>query len=113
MKTSTLFTVFAVLNNETVDPAELKAALEDVTGAVDKIKGERAATMGRYDRGWERVAEVLSVADAPMTVDDIRNTDPATFPLTSGEIRYGLNHYWKDRVVRHENGRNPVTYSLA
>jgi hypothetical protein len=77
-------------------------------------KGEEQKNKHRefYNKEWDKVAAVLSKSKEPLTAKDIWALC-APIPLTLAEIRYALNNYWKDKVVKHDNGRNPFTYSLA
>ena len=108
MKKSTLENLCNYLNGDTsVDVAALR---EEVNAEYDRLTEKARANKGAYAAAKEVAVTVLS--DTPQTAKEVfaATTDwPDGF--TANKVQYGLNNYWGDVAVRHENGKNPYTYT--
>ena len=72
------------------------------------------ATRERYANAHDIVMNVMS--DAPATVAEIYTRCENELPedFTKGRLQYALLNYWKDEIVKIDNGkRSPMTYRKA
>lgn len=108
MKKSTLENLCNYLNGDTsVDVAALR---EDVNSEYDRLTAKARANKDAYAAAKDVAVSVLS--DTPMTAKEVfAATDKWPDGFTSNKVQYGLNNYWTDVAVRHDNGKNPYTYT--
>ena len=105
MKKSTIETLVAYLNGETVTNLdEIKNELE---AELTKGQAKKDATASAYAEMWELVRQALTDATAPVTAQEIADETG----LSRGKIVYGLTHLWTDEVVKDTSGKS-TTYAL-
>lgn len=110
MKKNTVVTLMNYLNSHDIpELAEVKAELTaQCTKAAEKAQANREL----YDEACEVLLTVLT--DDPKTSKELFEaaTDwPEGF--TPSKLNYALRSYWTEVVTRHENGKNPFTYTKA
>lgn len=104
MKKSTIETLVAYLNGETVTNLdEIKAELE---AELAKGKAKADANRAIYEEIHDAVIQALSSATAPVTAQELETETG----YAKGKIVYGLRNYWADEVDKTEGKVN--TYSL-
>jgi len=108
MKKSTLESIRNYLNgDETIDLSVLR---EEVNAEYDRLNAKAQANRNAYDVAKEIAFDVMS--DKPMTVKEIfAASDEWSQGFTAAKLQYALLHYWNDEVVKHDNGKNPFTYT--
>lgn len=109
MKKSTIETMISYLNGADVDTAELRNILQ---AELDKMTEKARENANAYDNVRDLVLSVMSTT--PMTVAEIYDKISTDLPegFSRNKVSYGLLHQWADKVEKHENGKNPNTYSL-
>ena len=110
MKKNTIVALYNYFVNSD-DTVDLSTAVEDIRAEYERTAAKAQATANAYDTAKPIVLGVIT--DNPMTVKDIYAACEDSLPegFTSHKIQYGLIHYWVDDVVKHDNGKNPFTYS--
>lgn len=108
MKKSTLNTIYNFLNgDETVD---LTVVRNEVNAEWERLNAKAQANRNAYDEAKDVTFSILS--DKPMTVKEIfAASDAWPQGFTHNKVQYALLHYWNDEVVKHDNGKNPYTYT--
>lgn len=110
MKKNTIESLYAyfVKNDNTVD---LSTVVEDVRAEYERTNAKTKAKMDAYAVAKPIVLGVIT--DNPMTVKDIYEACKNDLPddFSSHKIQYALRTYWVDDVDKHDNGKNPFTYS--
>lgn len=106
MKKASYIAIYDALTAANFADKDILAELYKEIHRGDDEKAQRAKT---YDLIKSRVFEILGLASEPMTVSEIfEKCKPCGY--TSGQIQYGLTHYWTDEI---EITRGKVnTYSL-
>ncbi len=110
MKKNTLAALYNyfVKNDSTID---LSTAVEDIRSEYENAIAKSAAKANAYDAAKPIVFGVMT---EPMTVKAIfakcENDLPEGF--TVNKIQYALLNYWRDEVVKIDNGKNAYTYAL-
>jgi hypothetical protein len=104
MKKTSLQSLVTLLTDTGALP-EIKAEIE-----AELSKGQAKAEANRavYAEIHDKVISALSVANAPVTAQDIANETG----IARGKIVYGLTKYWGDEVVADKSGKT-TTYRLA
>ena len=102
-----LYTYF-VKNDTTID---LSTAVEDIRAEYERTVAKSAEKATAYDTAKPIVFGVMT---EPMTVKAIfakcENDLPNDF--TAHKIQYALLNYWRDEVVKIDNGKGPFTYMV-
>lgn len=112
MKKSTLTAVRDYLNGKTLTEQELTDLRDEVNKEYDELVAKAAANAELYATAHELVMAELS--DKPMTAQEL--FDACLTGLTDfsvSKLRYALREMWTAEVVKHDNGKNPLTYSRA
>ena len=109
MKKSTLTSIVALLNGETVDTEALKAEVE-----AELNKGAEKAQANRdlYASAHDVVIEALRSATAPVTMSELYEAVEGNLPegMTKGKVQYAVTRLWTDEIVKTEGKVN--AYSL-
>ena len=109
MKKSTLTSIVALLNGETVDTEALKAEVE---AELNKGAEKAQANHDLYASAHDVVIEALSKVTAPVTIgelyDEIANDLPEG--MTKGKVQYAVTRLWVDEIAKTEGKVN--SYSL-
>ena len=111
MKKSTMKSLVAMLNGETVENvAELKAELEaELNRNAEKV----AAKAAEYEAAKPIVIEAIRVIGKAATAAEIFAEAEKGLPegFTKNRMQYGLTHYWTD-VITSANGEKSKEYTL-
>ena len=109
MKKSTLTSIVALLNGETVDTEALKAEVE-----AELNKGAEKAQANRdlYDKAHAVVIKAMSKLTAPAPICEIFAEVESALPegMTKGKFQYAVTRLWSDEIVKTEGKVN--SYSL-
>ena len=109
MKKSTLTSIVALLNGETVDTEALKAEVE-----AELNKGAEKAQANRdlYASAHDVVIEALRSATAPVTIGELYDSIESELPegMTKGKVQYAVTRLWVDEIAKTEGKVN--SYSL-
>ena len=109
MKKSTLTSIVALLNGETVDTEALKAEVE-----AELNKGAEKAQANRdlYASAHDVVIEALRTAANPVTIGELYESIESELPegMTKGKVQYAVTRLWADEIAKTEGKVN--TYSL-
>jgi len=108
MKKSTLENLRNYLNgDETVDLSVLR---DEVNEEYDRLTAKARTNKYAYAVAKDVAVSVLS--DTPMTAKEVfAATDKWPDGFSANKVQYGLNNYWQDVADRHDNGKNPYTYT--
>ena len=101
----------AYLNGEAVtNIAEIKAELE-----AELAKGEAKAQANRDAYSIAHDVVIAHMNDTPQTVAAIFEACKGELPngFSKSKVQYGLTNYWNTEVIKHDNGKNPYTYTIA
>ena len=110
MKKSTLSTIREYLNGKTLTEQELTDLRAEVNKEYDELVAKAAANAELYETAHELVMEQLS--DTPMTAQELYDACLTGLPdFSISKLRYALREMWAAEVVKHDNGKNPLTYS--
>lgn len=109
MKKSVFESIHAYLNgDETVD---LSVIRDEVNAEWDKMVAKKQTNIEMYATAKEIAFGILS--STPKTVKEIyaASTEwPQDF--TVSKLQYAFRAMWNDKIVKHDNGKNPFTYSV-
>lgn len=109
MKKSTLESIRNYLNGD--DTVDLSVLRDEVNAEWARLHSKADANRAVYDEAHEIMVSILS--DTPMTVKEIfAASDEWPQGFTERKVQYALLHYWNDETVKHDNGKNPYTYTL-
>lgn len=113
MKKSTLNTVYAVLSNKPVTDEDKAIALAEIEAEVNRNIEKAAANRELYE-GMKTVV-LAHLTDEPITVADLYAACEDELPegASKSKIQYAIRELWANEVVKHENGKNPNTYTKA
>ena len=109
MKKSTLEAIHNYLNGDsTVDLSILR---EEINEEWERTTAKSRANTELYDTASPIVLNALT--DNPMTTKEIFAACESELPegFTANKISYLLLHQLADKVVKHDNGKNPNTYT--
>ena len=110
MKKNTLTALYNYFVNSD-DTVDLSTVVEDIRAEYERTVAKSQAKADAYD-----VAKpiVFGVMTEPMTVKEIfakcENDLPDGF--TAHKIQYALLNYWRDEVVKIDNGKSAFTYMV-
>ena len=109
MKKSVLESIRNYLNgDETVD---LSIVRDEVNAEWERLTAKAKANRNIYDVAKGIAFDVMS--DKPMTVKEIfAATDEWPQGFTSAKVQYALLNYWRDEVVKIDNGKSAFTYMV-
>ena len=107
MKKSTMEALYAVLNTGAAVTDELR---EEFNAEYERTTAKARANKAAYEDAKEVAIAVLG--DTPMTAKEVFAAS-SEWPegFTANKVQYGLNNYWMDIAERHDNGKNPYTYT--
>lgn len=111
MKKNTLRSIVAFLNGENISNlAEVKADLE-----AELAKGEEKAQANRELYAVAHDVVMGYIGATPLTVAEIYEACANELPegFSKSKIQYAVRELWASELVKHENGKNPFTYSRA
>lgn len=110
MKKSTLSAITNYFNANAV-PAELADAIEDVRAEFAKGEEKAQANRDLYNAAKVVVMGVLSATK--QTVTEIYDACADDLPdgFSKSKLQYAIREMWADEVVRHDEGKNPYTYT--
>lgn len=113
MKNSTLTAIMNYLNGATI--TNLDEVREELAAEIAHRTAKASANRELYTTMHDIVMGVLADAEEPMTVSDIYQACADELPegATKSKIQYALRALWADEVTKHDNGKNPFTYSKA
>ena len=102
MKKSTLTSIVALLNGETVDTEALKAEVE-----AELNKGAEKAQANRdlYASAHDVVIEALRTATNPVTIGELYESIESELPegMTKGKVQYAVTRLWADEIAKTED----------
>jgi len=105
MKKSTLVSLIALLNGETIaEPDTIKAELE---AELNRGKAKAEANRAIYAAMHDPVMEAIRIAASPVTASDIAKETG----FSRGKISYALTNYWADEIEADDSGK-VKTYTL-
>lgn len=109
MKKSTLEAIRNYLNGDnTVDLSILK---QEVDNEWERTTAKSRANADLYAAAVPIVEKVLS--DTPMTARQIHDACYKELPegFTANKVSYIMRNQLADKVEKHDNGKNPLTYT--
>ena len=107
MKKSTMEALYAVVNSGAAVTDELR---EEFNAEYERTTAKARANKSAYAAAKDVAVAVLN--DTPMTAKEVfAASDEWPDGFTSNKVQYGLNNYWTDVAERHDNGKNPYTYT--
>jgi len=109
MKKNTLEMMKNYLNGD--DTVDLSVLREEVNAEWERTTAKSRANADLYDAAHD----ALMGADEwnkPMTAAELAETFKDILPegFTKSKIQYALRAKWADEIIKHENGKNPLTY---
>lgn len=110
MKKNTIETMIAYLNGQTVDTAALK---NELTAELDKLTAKSRENAAERDAVAPIILDALSNFNVPVTEKELfaAVADKVPEGYTVNKMRWFLLH--SDAVEKHDNGKNPNTYTRA
>ena len=110
MKKNTISALYNYFVNSD-DTIDLSAVVEDIRAEYERTVAKSQAKANAYDAAKPIVFGVMT---EPMTVKEIfakcENDLPDGF--TAHKIQYALLNYWRDEVVKIDNGKSAFTYMV-
>ena len=109
MKKSTLETIRNYLNGD--DTVDLSVLRDEINTEYERITAKSRANAALYEAATDVVLSVMSTS--PMTAKEIFAACEDKLPdgFNVSKASYLLRHQLADKVIRHDNGKNPLTYS--
>lgn len=109
MKKSTLESIRNYLNGD--DTVDLSILKKEVNDEWERTTAKSRANTELYASAMPIVEKVLS--DTPMTARQIHAACYKELPegFTANKVQYLILHQLADKVEKHENGKNPLTYT--
>ena len=112
MKKNTLEAIRNYLNGDTT--IDIDALRKDIDEEYDRITAKSRANADIYAAAHDTIFNAPEW-DKPMTVKEIYAAIETELPagFSASKMQYGFLNYWATEVVKHDNGKNPYTYSKA
>ena len=109
-KTSYIAIAQALASVDFENKAEI---MEELNKEITRNDEAKARKEQEYESAWAIVSAVLHDTKTPLPVSEIFEAIEDELPegFKKGQIQYGLNHTWADRVVKYEG--KPNTYGIA
>lgn len=108
MKKNTLSALYRyfVKNDGTVD---LATVTEEIRAEYERTTAKSKANADLYDAAHDVAMEIFN--DTPMTTSDAFDAGKWPESFTLSKLRYAVREMWSDELEKHENGKNPLTYT--
>lgn len=92
---------------------ELSNEYAELAAELSKNEAKAQANRDLYATAHDVVMSHLG--SEPVTVGDLFTACEDELPegFSKSKIQYALLNYWKDEVVKHDNGKKAFTYSRA
>ena len=111
MRKSTIKSLVSYLNGEAV--TNIDEIKQELIAELNRGAEKAQANRELYAQAHEAVIAVLAEnAGVELSVRDIVENAELPEGFTASKVQYGLLNYWADEVVKHDNGREPNTYTL-
>lgn len=114
MKKATLKAIIEYLDGATV--TNIAEIAEELKAEYARLDARAAENRVLYQTAHDIVMETLHGAGTDLTVAALYDLCEPLLPegFSKSKLQYGLQNYWKDEVVKIENGHNePYTYKIA
>lgn len=110
MKKNTITALYNYFVNSD-DTIDLSAVVEDIRAEYERTVAKSAAKANAYDAAKPIVFGVMT---KPMTAKEIFTACENDLPdgFTAHKVQYALLNYWRDEVVKIDNGKSPFTYKV-
>lgn len=111
MKKNVFEMVVAMVNGQPV--ADMDTLRNEVNAEYERLTAKSRANKSAYDAAKDVAFNVLS--DTPMTAKEIFAAGEGQWPdgFTANKVGYAMLHYWNSEVTKHDNGKNPYTYTIG
>lgn len=112
MKKSVFEMVVALVNGREV--ADMDTLRQEVNAEWDALMEKSKAKVAPYEAAKPIVMNYLRQATEPQTTAEIFAALESQLPddFTENKLRYAFRVTWANAIVKHENGKNPLSYSL-
>lgn len=101
-RTSVLKVLYDAVQAHTKSPAKTERERE-------KRAEKRAVVMAERRPA---ILAALSSSNIPLTAQEITDKVANVCAMNRNEVSYILSHDMRDELIRHDNGKNPLTYSI-
>lgn len=108
MKKNTLNALYNyfVKNDNTVD---LSVITEEIRAEYERTTAKSKANTDLYEAAHDVAMEIFN--DTPMTTADAFDAGEWPEGFNLSKFRYAVRAMWSDELEKHENGKNPLTYT--
>lgn len=107
MKKSTLEAIRNYLNGD--DTVDLSVLRDEVNAEYERTTAKSRANATLYEAAHDVAMEIFN--DTPMNTSDAFDAGEWPKGFTLSKLRYAVREIWSDELEKHENGKNPLTYT--
>lgn len=110
MRKMTLEALCNYLNSVSLSD-DMMTVRDEVNAEYARLTAKTNANANAYEMAKDVVLSAL--CDVPLTVKEVYAKVAGKVPqdFSASKIQYAFGHYWKDDVVKHDNGKSPFTYT--
>ena len=108
MKKSTMTAIANYIENV----PELATEYAELRAELDKNAAKAEGNRKLYAAAHDIIMAHLSATE-PLTVAQVAEMCADELPenFSKSKIQFAFSNYWKDEITKHENGKNPYTYT--
>lgn len=107
MKKNVFEMVVALVNGREV--ADIETLRNEVNAEWERNQAKRQANRDLYDEARDALLDALT--DTEQTAKELFENHEWPSDFTQGKLNYALRALWSEDVVKHDNGKNPYTYT--
>ena len=107
MKKSTLEMMKNYLNGD--DTVDLSTLRDEVNAEWERTTAKSRANANLYDAAHDIAMGIFD--DTPKTASEVFDAGDWPEGFTLSKLRYAIRETWSDELEKHENGKNPFTYT--
>jgi hypothetical protein len=91
------------------DSIDLNALASEIHAEWERTTAKSRANATLYDAAHDVAMEIFN--DTPMTTSDAFEAGEWPEGFSLSKLRYAVREMWSDELEKHENGKNPLTYT--
>lgn len=107
MKKNVFEMVVALVNGREVE--DMETLRNEINAEWERNQAKKQANRDLYDKAHD--ALLVALTDVEQTAKELFENYEWPNDFTQGKLNYALRALWADDVVKHDNGKNPYTYT--
>lgn len=107
MKKNVFEMVVALVNGREVE--DMETLRNEINAEWERNQAKKQANRDLYDEAHDALLDALT--DTEQTAKELFENHEWPSDFTQGKLNYALRALWSEDVVKHDNGKNPYTYT--